>query len=126
MKNKFIIGLVMFLCVFGFMIDNNLSIVNASTDCLDCTEDEMCEWHSSLEGLDDLNVGNQNGDSANVDGKPIEIVDDDNDEGITLLGNEDNNSITVNGKPVEIVDDENDEGITLLGESGNNDNTGIE
>ena len=148
MRNKLFLGLLISFFTFVLFTQKNLLVVNASS-CSECTQNELCEYHKTdvvinqntgdtnenntngnpIEIVDDENdegitlLGNEEEDNVNTNGKPIEIVDDDNDEGITLLGNEEEDNVNTNGKPIEIVDDDNDEGITLLGDGILNEET---
>ena len=112
MTKKIFLGLLISLFSLVFVTQHDFYVVNASSSCAECTEEKLCELHN-LKVEDNVNLDNDN--DVDTNGKPIEIVDDDNDEGITLLGNDDNNGVETNSKPIEIVDDDNDEGITLLG-----------
>ena len=87
MIKKIFLGLIISIFTFMLFTHNNFLIVNASS-CTECTENELCEYHKLYIDDNQHIKGNEENDT---NGKPIEIVDDDNDEGITLLGDNDIN-----------------------------------
>ena len=106
MKKKLFVCLLVGLS-FLSLIKSNLMFVSAATDCLECTDEILCEIHSEDFSKESSEYTSPNSFSGI-------IVEDENDEGIVLLGDEEPVAEVCRNGGI-IVEDENDEGIVLLG-----------
>lgn len=91
---KIAFSLLLAFTLVLFIQGNNLS-ASAATNCEECTEELLCEEHSTNDELEKVNQGNNSMNKDNGDVSPNAygdiIVEDENDEGIFLLGINDEN-----------------------------------
>lgn len=82
MKNKLFFGFLILLFSFALLMQNNFLVVSAKSNYPNCANNHLFDEHNTIGNLDYINKG----ETADTNGEPIEIVEDDeNDEGITLL-----------------------------------------